>query len=306
MRKYFDIYKARLYLFIAIAIAAIILAVSFLCILFAPYDPLGQTSDKITPGSTDKTNKPSYREGRVYPLHTDVISTTFWIGEVFSDSLSDGSQVCSTYDTQWAYHWSGGIDRGRVSAGATGCAGSIFGGCDGIVATSGRCEVERRVASKNYFPSQITPKENPFYLDLPYDDLNDPIAFAERCNVIPWADDPGYTGHCTDRNFSYMKNKFVRITGPSRTVCYGQVEDAGPSHDNLYHDSAYVFGVNDARPLQQSFNNAGMDVSPALNSCLGYADLNGQNDRVEWQFVDIRDVPDGPWKKVITSSGVTR
>jgi hypothetical protein len=242
-----------------------------------------------------------------YPRHTRIVSTTFWVGEIFDPSLPDGSQVCSTYDSQWAYHWSG-VNEGAEPAGADACPGSIKGGCDGLSnATGSRCDTEARAAANNYFPtSGPKPLENPFYLDLPFDDLNDPTAFAERCSVVPWANDPGYAGRCNDHSFSYMKNRWVKITGPNGHTCYGQNEDAGPSHGTLYHDAAYVFGHTDARPIQTNFNNAGMDVSPALNGCLGYADLNGDRDTITWQFVDAHDVPAGPWKIIVTTSGVTR
>jgi hypothetical protein len=147
----------------------------------------------------------------------------------------------------------------------------------------------------------MTPQQNPFYLDLPFDDLNDSTAFAERAQVIPWANDPGYAGHVTDTTFSYMKNRWVKLTKNGRT-CYGQNEDAGPGQ---YHDATYVFGSNDARPANKLYNNAGLDVSPALNGCLGYAELDGDNDQVDWQFVDDVDVPNGPWKIIVTTSGVT-
>ncbi len=257
----------------------------------------GQTATETAAGAPTK---------RVYPRHTKIVATTFWVGEIFDPTVPDGSQVCSTYDSQWAYHWSG-VSRGRVPANAEGCPGSRYGGCDGVTNARGTvCKTEARVPDNDYFPSSgKTPKENPFYLDLPYDDLNDRTGFARRCKVIPWAKDPGYQGHCKDRSFSYMKNRWVAITGPNGSTCYGQIQDAGPSHGNLYHDAAYVFGSSDARPVQKRYNNAGMDVSPALNGCLGFADLNGDHDLVSWQFVDDADVPDGPWLRIVTDSGVT-
>ncbi len=239
---------------------------------------------------------------RTYPWHTNVVATTFWVGEIFNGSLADGSQVCSAYDNEWAYHWSG-QKTGRAGSG-TDCAGARTGGCDGIPSGSGasfQCGSEPRSAANGFFPTRVRPHENPFYLDLPFDDVNDAIAFAERCRVIPWANDSGYAGHCSDTNFSYMKNRWVRIVGPNGQTCYGQVEDAGPSHDDLYHDAAYVFGPNDARPIQGQFNDAGMDVSPALNGCLGFAQLDGDNDHVSWQFVEAGDVPTGPWIKIVTT-----
>jgi len=214
-----------------------------------------------------------------YPLHTGIVATTFWIGEIFDPTASDGSQVISTYDSQWLAH---------------------YGGCDGVVVNA-MCETEPRTSANGYFPTQMTPLENPFYLDLPFDDLNDEAAFARRATVIPWAQEPEYAGHETDEAFSYMKNRWVQISKDGQT-CYGQIQDAGPGE---YNDAEYVFGSADERPLNANFNAAGMDVSPALNGCLGFADANGQDDKVDWRFVDLADVPDGPWRTIITSSQVT-
>ena len=209
-------------------------------------------------------------------VHTGIVSTTFWVGEIFDPGASDGSQMISTYDGSWFAH---------------------YGGCDGI-ASAGKCATEKRTAANGYFPTSMTPKENPFYLDLPYDDVNDPTGYANRCAVIPWANDPGYAGKCKNPSFSYMKNRWVKITGPSGRTCYGQVQDAGPA---IYHDSAYVFGS--ARPASGKFNGAGMDVSPALNGCLGFAELDGQSDRVSWQFVT--SPPAGPWTRIVTTRQVS-
>jgi hypothetical protein len=242
-----------------------------------------------------------------YPWHTQVVATTFWVGEIFNGSIADGSQVCSAYDSEWANHWSG--VRTGTAGGGTDCAGAPTGGCDGVPSGSGpsfTCATEARAAANDYFPTDahVHPHENPFYLDLPFDDVNDRTAFRERCNVIPWANDPGFAGHCSDQSFSYMKNRWVRIVGPNGHSCYGQIEDAGPSHGNLYHDARYVFGASDARPVQGQFNDAGLDVSPALNGCLGFAELDGEDDHVDWQFVDDADVPAGPWTRIVTTRGV--
>ena len=264
--------------------------------------PAATSTTKPPPATTTSTAAPA---GRVYPWHNGIVSTTFWVGELYDKNLADGSQVCSTYDSLWAYHWSG-VDAGKVPDDAAGCAGSIVGGCDGIPGENGQCSTEARRPDNGYWPTSphVKPRENPFYLDVPFDDLNDSTAFKQRCKVVPWANDPGYAGHCTDQRFSYMKNAWLRIVGPSGRECFGQVEDAGPSSGKLYHDAAYVFGSDDRRPAHKGFNNAGMDVSPALNGCLGFADLDGQDDRVRWQFVDPGNVPPGPWTRVITTSPV--
>ncbi len=98
-----------------------------------------------------------------------------------------------------------------------------------------------------------------------------------------------------------MKNQWVRIKGPNGAICYGQIEDAGPGE---YHDATYVFGARDTRPANRRYGGAGMDVSPALNGCLGMHDLNGDTDHLSWQFTSATDVPSGPWTKIVTRSGV--
>lgn len=249
--------------------------------------------------------------GRTYPLHTNINSTTFWVGEQFQ-ATSDGSQVCSAYDSQWQYsffHLNTGTNT------ASGCKGAPTGGCDAKLSNaSGKCDDTNSIASlrtpaNGYFPTGLPAiYESPFYLDLPVDDYNpsdstDTTAWSTRCQVIPWANDPGYAGHCTDSSFSYMKNRFVKIMAHGQT-CYGQIEDAGPADDGNgngnYDDVNYVFSTTDARPYNKSYNSAGMDVSPALNACLQgtfNSDLT-----VSWQFVEAADVPATPWKTIVTTT----
>ena len=77
----------------------------------------------------------------------------------------------------------------------------------------------------------------------------------------------------------------------------------------LYQDVRYVFGSNNAKPASRENMGAGLgygaglDVSPALNGCLGFRELNGDTDIVNWQFVDAVDVPPGPWKRIVTTQG---
>jgi hypothetical protein len=215
--------------------------------------------------------------GRSYPEHTRIVATTFWVGEIFDPTAPDGSQVTSSYDPRWL---------------------ADYGGCDGVV-VAGVCGTQPRTTGNGFFPTRMTPRQNPFYLDLPFDDLNDPAAFAHRAAVVPWSGDPGYAGRGDDPTFSYLKNRWVRITRADRT-CYGQVEDAGPGQ---YDDEAYVFGHDDRRPADRRYNGAGMDVSPALNGCLGFVELNGDTDLVDWQFVDDPQLPPGPWLRLVTTQG---
>lgn len=180
-----------------------------------------------------------------YPWHNNIVATTFWVGEIMDPSAPDGSQEVSAYDPHWMAN---------------------YGGCDGVV-EHGVCRTEPRTASNDFFPTRMTPRQNPFYLDLPVIDPN-------------------------------LKNRWVQLR-KGDNVCYGQIEDAGPA---VYDDVAYVFGT--ARPKNTRFNGAGLDVSPALNGCLGFRQLNGSDDRVDWRFVDAADVPDGPWKRIVTTQPV--
>ena len=226
-------------------------------------------------GGPQQLSSPKPEATRVYPMHTNIVATTFWVGEIFDPNADDGSQVVSTYDDQWMAH---------------------YGGCDGV-RNAGKCDTETRTSANAFFPQAMKPLENPFYLDLPFDDVNNNKAFSERGELVPWASDPGYLGLSQDPNISFMKNRWVRISKDSQ-VCYGQIEDAGPAE---YDDAAYVFGTADARPRNKRFKGAGMDVSPALNGCLGFTQLDGTNDSVNWQFVEESDVPEGPWKKLVTT-----
>lgn len=213
-----------------------------------------------------------------HPWHRGIVAATFWVGEIFDPNAADGSQMLSTYDGDWYAN---------------------YGGCDGVI-VGGVCQTEPRTASNGFFPTSMTPRENPFYLDLPYDDVNDPTGFARRDTVIPWASEEPYRSHRGDRGFSYMKNRWVELTHAGRT-CYGQIQDAGPGE---YHDAEYVFGAHDARPANTRYGGAGMDVSPAITGCLGFPEINGISARVDWRFVEASEVPPGPWTRIITTSGV--
>jgi hypothetical protein len=229
-------------------------------------------------GTLDSPTATSAPSPSGYPLHTGIVATTFWVGELFDPTASDGSQVFSTYDSLWMVN---------------------YGGCDGVE-IAGVCETEARSAENGYFPTAIQPRENPFYLDLPFDDINDPAAFARRDTVVPWAGQEPYASHQGDQGFSYLKNRWVAISYGGST-CYAQIEDAGPGE---YDDAEYVFGADDARPVNARYGGAGMDVSPAVVGCLGFDELNGEQAGVSWAFVDDADVPEGPWSTIVTTSQV--
>lgn len=135
-----------------------------------------------------------------------------------------------------------------------------------------------------YYPHGFTPKENPFYFALPYTEYG-PTGLKASAYTLPW-----YTPGLPE-NTSILKNKWIRIKYEN-SVCYGQWQDAGPFE---YDDYEYVFEGEEPKN-----DRAGIDLSPALKHCLKMA----TNDHVSWQFVDDEEVPDGPWKKIVTTSQI--
>jgi len=134
--------------------------------------------------------------------------------------------------------------------------------------------------------------ENPFYFALPYNDLDDNgNRKAEALKIIPWANEKNWSD-----SESICKNRWIKIIHDGKTA-YAQWEDAGPCDDAGgcgENDKSYVFGT--AAPQFK----VGLDVSPAVKNQLGLDD----EDRTDWQFIDEKDVPDGPWKQVVTRSGL--
>ncbi len=142
-----------------------------------------------------------------------------------------------------------------------------------------------------YLPSQFVPKENPFYFALPYNDFyDDGTRKADSYGAVYWASQKSWND-----SESMVKNKWIEITKGNKTA-YAQWEDSGPF---VYDDTAYVFGSS--LPQNTINHNAGLDVSPAVKD---YINLQHGKNVVNWRFVDSGDVPDGPWKDVITTSQV--
>lgn len=133
-------------------------------------------------------------------------------------------------------------------------------------------------------PADFMPKENPFYFALPYGDYKNKNGQMKQDlnEVVPWYV-PSKPGE------SLLKNRWVEVSHKDR-VAYSQWQDVGPFEED---DSEYVFGS--AQPKEQ---RAGIDLSPATAHYVG---LNGSG-VVSWRFVDDKDVPNGPWKQIITTS----
>lgn len=134
-----------------------------------------------------------------------------------------------------------------------------------------------------YHPIAFTPNQNPFYVALPYNGLgSDGQLKSNISDYIPWA-----TPNDTPTQ-SICKNRWLKISA-NRKDAYGQWEDVGPSGDN---DINYLF--DKSKPL----SSPGISLSPAIRDYLGI-DVNSS---INWVFVDDEDVPDGPWRDIVTRS----
>lgn len=141
-----------------------------------------------------------------------------------------------------------------------------------------------------YYPKKFVPQENPFYFALPYNDFDQKGDHKkDLATVVPWANDQKISAE-----ESILKNRWIKVIHGDK-VAYAQWEDVGPFNED---DHSYVFGT--AKPKSKTNDHAGLDLSPSVNDYLGLEDL----DTVSWQFVDSIDVPDGPWKDIITTSGI--
>jgi hypothetical protein len=192
-----------------------------------------------------------------YPLHKAVTATIFWVGEAANKEDGNISNVASAWDEDWQEH---------------------FGGLDDPL-------------NRNSFsPASFTPRENPFYFALPYNDFQqggrDPWAETN----IPWAKENTW-----GNRESLCKNRWIKIIKGNRAA-YAQWQDVGPFRSD---DREYVFGT--APPASKNNLGAGLDLSPAVRDYLG---LRGR-DPVDWQFIDSAEVPDGPWKEIVTLSQIT-
>jgi hypothetical protein len=178
-----------------------------------------------------------------YPWKMAIVSTVFWIGETGSGPTN----TRSAWDKNWV---------GR------------YGGIDDPVRRSG------------YRPAGFRPRENPFYVALPYCDMAGGRLKPEAAKVVPW-----FVERFCGLGSSVCKGHWLEIRLGAK-ICYAQWEDVGP----FYTDSAsYVFG--DERPSPNVNHGAGIDVSPAVRDYLRL----GSFGLVDWRFVEPADVPPGPW-----------
>jgi hypothetical protein len=189
--------------------------------------------------------------GESFPWKRQIVTTIFWIGEKPTENNPVPNRA-SSWDKQWSKSY-GGFDDPNPA---------------------------RR---EGFIPVKFTPRQNPFYCALPYNDKAATGHRAEAPRVVPWFKE-AYQGP----GVSVCKDRWIAIRKGNK-VAYAQWEDAGPFRTDHWQ---YVFG--NERPKPNLNRGAGLDVSPAVRDYLG---LN-ETDVTDWQFVEFKDVPRGPWSKL--------
>ena len=185
-----------------------------------------------------------------YPWKRNIVTTVFWVGE--QPTRNNPVPNCkSSWDKYWHKNF-GGYDNPEPSA------------------------------RRNFIPKNFIPRQNPFYVALPYNDVTMGTTKPESRRVIPWFreafEKPGK---------SVCKGRWLAIRHGNR-IAYAQWEDCGPFRTDHWQ---YVFG--NERPRPNLNQGAGLDVSPAVRDYLGM----GGKDVCDWKFVEAREVPPGPWTK---------
>ena len=183
------------------------------------------------------------------PWKQNIVTTVFWVGEPAGPN-NPVSNDKSSWDLNWTASY-GGFDPPEIS--------------------------NRR----NYIPVAFIPRQNPFYVALPYNDVTNGQFKPEAPLIIPW-----FRQAYTSPGQSVCKDHWIAIRKGNR-ICYAQWEDCGPFRTDHFQ---YVFG--NERPKPNANDGAGLDVSPAVRDYLGLQ----PKDVTDWQFVAVPDVPQGPWR----------
>ena len=211
--------------------------------------PVNRLSDSIDGTGSSLSGKNSLGAGPgEYSWKLGITTTIFWVGEeaAVNNPVSNDK---SAWDGGWFTNY-GGLDSPNT------------------------------VDRQNYIPTSFVPHQNPFYVALPYNDVDDHHTKPEASQVIPW-----FRNSFVQDGQSVCKGRWVAIRH-GKKVCYAQWEDVGPYQTDHWQ---YVFG--DERPRPNPNRDAGLDVSPAVRDYLGLDSM----DVCDWKFVDFFRVPRGPW-----------
>ncbi len=195
--------------------------------------------------------QPRSKAGEHFPWKNEIVTTVFWVGEE-----PTANNPMPNRSSSWDKNWTGS-----------------YGGFDD----------PNPARRRDYTPIKFTPRQNPFYCALPYNDKANTGHRPEAAQVVPWFKEV-YHGPAV----STCKGRWIAIRKGNR-VAYAQWEDAGPFRTDHWQ---YVFG--NERPKPNLNKGAGLDVSPALRDYLGLQ----STDVTDWKFVDFNEVPRGPWSKL--------
>ena len=217
----------------------------------APKDDSLLKIDPITYSPAPNADPPFSKPGERFPWKSQIVTTVFWIGEKPSANNPVPNRT-SSWDANWTKNYGGYDDP----------------------------EKSRR---HDFIPAKFTPRQNPFYCALPYNDKATNGHRPEAPRVVPWFKE-AYQGP----SVSTCKSRWIAIRKGNK-VAYAQWEDAGPFRTDHWQ---YVFG--NERPKPNLNKGAGLDVSPAVRDFLGMQDT----DVTDWKFVEFSEVPHGPWSKL--------
>ncbi len=199
-----------------------------------------------------KTLSATPRPG-TYPWHFDITATYFYIGEQATRN-NPVPNTASSWDSMWDDNYGGFDDPNPANR-------------DPVT----------------FAPRAFTPQLNPFYVALPYNDIQRGGPRPEAEKVIPW-----YRRDKGGKYESVCRGTWVQIYYQGR-YCFAQWEDVGPF---CVDDWEYVF--RGARPRNRNNKGAGIDISPAVRDYLG---IRGGMATVHWRFVEFSVVPGGPWAR---------
>ncbi|MEY2528520.1 MAG: hypothetical protein QOJ05_610 [Verrucomicrobiota bacterium] len=216
-----------------------------------PQDDSSLKIDPISFSPAAKADPPFANPGERFPWKKEIVTTVFWIGEKPSENNPVPNRS-SSWDGNWTKNY-GGFDDPEKS--------------------------HRR----DFAPVKFTPRQNPFYCALPYNDKARDGHRPEAPRVVPWFKE-AYQGP----GISTCKSRWIAIRKGNK-VAYAQWEDAGPFRTDHWQ---YVFG--NERPKPNLNKGAGLDVSPAVRDYLGM----NETDVTDWKFVEFSEVPHGPWSKL--------
>jgi hypothetical protein len=184
------------------------------------------------------------------------MTTLFWVGEPSNAENAFIPNDQSYWDKDWQEN---------------------YGGVDDPLRRSG------------HWPADFTPRQNPFYVALPYGEFNERgDALKRNARHVPW-----YRSGLDP----LLKNRWVEISRGGRS-CFAQWQDVGPCGED---DFEFVFG-RASTPRNTFDARAGLDVSPAVWHHLGMHD----NGLAAWRFAEAGDVPEGPWTEIVTTLGNNR